>query len=110
MINSQVIPYPRQLSSGQKTARNLVFTLLQKLEVGSLTILESFDEEHAKQRTLFGCPKNGTPQAMMFDLIFVAMLIGSILAHELGHAWGALIQNVRVRRIMLHGGGGFILE
>lgn len=50
---------------------------------------------------------NGTPQSMMFDLIFVALLIGSILAHELGHAWGALIQNVRVRRIMLHGGGGF---
>lgn len=50
---------------------------------------------------------SATPQAMMFDLIFVALLIGSILAHELGHAWGALIQNVRVRRIMLHGGGGF---
>lgn len=65
MINSQVIPYPRQLSSGQKTARNLAFTLLQKLEVGSLTIVESLDEEHAKQRTLFGCPKKGTPQAMI---------------------------------------------
>ncbi|MDA8747133.1 site-2 protease family protein [Litoreibacter sp.] len=50
---------------------------------------------------------NGSPEAMMFDLIFVTLLIGSILAHELGHAWGSLIQNVRVRRIMLHGGGGF---
>lgn len=49
----------------------------------------------------------GTPQAMMYDLIFVALLIGSVLAHELGHAWGALIQNVRVKRIMLYGGGGF---
>lgn len=65
MINSQVIPYPRQLSSGQKTARNIAFTLLQKLDVGALTILESFDEERAKQRTLFGCPKKGTPQAMI---------------------------------------------
>ncbi len=50
---------------------------------------------------------NGTPEAMMYDLIFVGLLIFSILAHELGHAWGALIQNVRVKRIMLHGGGGF---
>ena len=35
------------------------------------------------------------------------MLIVSILLHELGHAWGALVQGVPVRRVMLHGGGGF---
>jgi Zn-dependent protease len=35
------------------------------------------------------------------------MLIGSIFLHELGHAWGCRIQGVPVRRIMLHGGGGF---
>lgn len=44
---------------------------------------------------------------LYFDMIFVALVIASILAHELGHAWGNLIQGVRVRRIMLHGGGGF---
>lgn len=43
----------------------------------------------------------------VYDLIFVALLIGSIFLHELGHAWGCRMQGVPVRRIMLHGGGGF---
>ena len=43
---------------------------------------------------------------VFYDLVFVALLVGSILAHELGHAWGSLIQNVPVHRITLHGGGG----
>jgi len=44
---------------------------------------------------------------ILYDLIFVGMLIGSILLHELGHAWGCRVQGVPVRRIMIHGGGGF---
>ncbi|MEJ6403618.1 site-2 protease family protein [Yoonia sp. 2307UL14-13] len=40
-------------------------------------------------------------------LIFSGLLVLSIFLHELGHAWGALVQGVPVRRIMLHGGGGF---
>ena len=39
--------------------------------------------------------------------ILVAMLLTSIYLHELGHAWGCLVQGVPVRRIVLHGGGGF---
>jgi Zn-dependent protease len=35
------------------------------------------------------------------------MLIGSIFLHEVGHAWGCKVQGVPVRRIMIHGGGGF---
>ncbi|MGC1496835.1 MAG: site-2 protease family protein [Sulfitobacter sp.] len=50
---------------------------------------------------------SGDSTALMFDLIFVAMLIGSIFLHELGHAWGCRVQGVPVRRIMIHGGGGF---
>ena len=49
----------------------------------------------------------GSPDMMAYDLLFVALLIGSIFLHELGHAWGCLIQGVPVRRIVLHGGGGF---
>ncbi len=49
----------------------------------------------------------GSPRDIMYDLIFFALLIGSIFLHELGHAWGCLIQGIPVRRIMLHGGGGF---
>lgn len=40
-------------------------------------------------------------------LIFVALLIAAIFLHELGHAWGCQVQGIPVRRIMLHGGGGF---
>lgn len=50
---------------------------------------------------------SASPELLFYDLVFVAMLLGSILLHELGHAWGCLVQGVPVRRIMLHGGGGF---
>ncbi|WP_421701410.1 site-2 protease family protein [Aliiroseovarius sp.] len=40
-------------------------------------------------------------------LIFVAILFGSTLLHELGHAWGCHVQGVPVRRVMIYGGGGF---
>ena len=49
----------------------------------------------------------GTPQSLVYDIMFAAILLGSIFLHELGHAWGCLIQNVPVRRIVLFGGGGF---
>ena len=49
----------------------------------------------------------GSPTALAYDLMFIAILIGSIFLHELGHAWGCLIQGVPVRRIMLNAGGGF---
>jgi len=35
------------------------------------------------------------------------MLVFSIYLHELGHAWGALIQGIPVKRVKLYGGGGF---
>ncbi|MBV1867681.1 MAG: site-2 protease family protein [Marinosulfonomonas sp.] len=44
---------------------------------------------------------------MLYDLAFLALLIGSIFLHEMGHAWGCLVQGLPVRRIMLYGGGGF---
>lgn len=50
---------------------------------------------------------SGGGTAIIYDLIFVGMLIGSILLHELGHAWACRVQGVPVRRIMIHGGGGF---
>ncbi len=47
------------------------------------------------------------PEFLAFDLMFVFLLILSIFLHELGHAWGCLIQKVAVGRVVLHGGGGF---
>ncbi len=49
----------------------------------------------------------GSARDLSFDLMFFAIVIGSIYLHELGHAWGCLIQGVPVRRVMLYGGGGF---
>jgi len=50
---------------------------------------------------------NSGPAVMLYNLVFLGLLIGSIFLHEVGHAWGCLIQRVPVRRIMLYGGGGF---
>ncbi len=40
-------------------------------------------------------------------LTFAAMLLIAIFLHEIGHAWGCLVQDVPVSRVMMHGGGGF---
>ena len=50
---------------------------------------------------------DGGPVSLAYGLMFFAILIGSIFLHELGHAWGCLIQGVPVTRIMIFGGGGF---
>ncbi len=47
------------------------------------------------------------PETLPYALGFVAILLGSILLHELGHAWGCLVQDVPVKRIVLYGGGGY---
>lgn len=44
---------------------------------------------------------------LYYDAIFLAILIGSIFLHELGHAWACVIQGIPVRRVVLFGGGGF---
>ncbi len=46
-------------------------------------------------------------QDFLWTLSVFAMLIVSIYLHELGHAWGCLVQGVPVKRIMIHGGGGY---
>lgn len=48
----------------------------------------------------------GAP-ALIEAAIIVAILVASILLHEFGHVWGALVQGVRVDRVVLHGGGGY---
>lgn len=56
---------------------------------------------------LFLINLGGTPQDLVYDGMFVLILLGSVFLHELGHAWGCLIQGVPVKRIVLHCGGGF---
>lgn len=42
----------------------------------------------------------------VWALGIVAMLVGSIFLHEMGHAWGCQVQGVPVTRVVLYGGGG----
>lgn len=48
-----------------------------------------------------------TFRSLAYDLMFLTILVGSILLHELGHAWACLVQGVPVKRIVLYGGGGY---
>ena len=52
-------------------------------------------------------PLTGNSGDLAYGCLFIFLLITSIFLHELGHAWGALIQGVQVRRIVIYGGGGF---
>jgi len=47
------------------------------------------------------------PEYLLYEICFVAILLISILLHELGHAWGCLVQGVPVNRVVLYDGGGF---
>jgi stage IV sporulation protein FB len=38
---------------------------------------------------------------------FLVLLFLSVLLHECGHAWGAHVQGLEVRRIVIHAGGGY---
>ena len=44
---------------------------------------------------------------LLWALGVVSILLVSIVLHELGHGWAAQVQGVPVRRIVIHGGGGF---
>ncbi|MEM9343106.1 MAG: site-2 protease family protein [Pseudomonadota bacterium] len=47
------------------------------------------------------------PVDLYYNVIFLGLVVISIYLHELGHAWGCLVQGVAVRRVMIYGGGGF---
>ena len=56
---------------------------------------------------LIGFGGGGSLQDLYYDIVFVAIILASIYLHELGHAWGCLVQGIPVRRVVLYGGGGF---
>ncbi|MDW3190250.1 SAM-dependent methyltransferase, partial [Vibrio sp. Vb0932] len=45
MLNTTSIALPRKLTTTQKAARGVIFQCLQKMEMGCLTIIESFHTE-----------------------------------------------------------------
>jgi cyclopropane-fatty-acyl-phospholipid synthase len=86
MMNIQALPFPGQLTTGQKTARSIALTCLYKINKGSLTVVESFSEHERTERHMFGRPKDGEPKALIEvkNPAFYARLLtgGSIAAGE----------------------------
>jgi cyclopropane-fatty-acyl-phospholipid synthase len=88
MMNSSTLPLPKPLTSVQKTARNIAFSCLYKLQIGSLTIVESFDDQQGTHqvRETFGNRNNGKPNALIEvkNPAFYSRLLkgGSIAAGE----------------------------
>lgn len=44
---------------------------------------------------------------LVYAVMFPAAIILAIFLHEMGHAWGNIVQGIPVRRVMIYGGGGF---
>ncbi|TFH92803.1 SAM-dependent methyltransferase [Vibrio ouci] len=87
MMSSQTLPLPRKLTTVQKSARNIAFSCLNKLQVGSLTIVESFQQGSSQRlREVFGRPNSSEPNALIEvkNPAFYSRLLkgGSIAAGE----------------------------
>jgi cyclopropane-fatty-acyl-phospholipid synthase len=89
MLNATSLEVPKVLNTFQKTARNIAFSCLYKLEIGSLTLVESYQKESGSlesSRTQFGSPKQGEPSALIEikhpDFYRRLMKGGSIAAGE----------------------------
>lgn len=87
MMSSQTLPLPYKLTTVQKSARNIAFSCLNKLQVGSLTVVESFQQETSQRiREVFGQPNNSQPNALIEvkNPAFYSRLLkgGSIAAGE----------------------------
>jgi len=44
---------------------------------------------------------------LVYAVMFPVAIILAIFLHEMGHAWANIVQGIPVRRVMIHGGGGF---
>ncbi|EJC6861946.1 class I SAM-dependent methyltransferase [Vibrio parahaemolyticus] len=56
MLNTTSIALPRKLTTTQKAARGVIFQCLQKMEMGCLTIIESFHTETNERSERFTAP------------------------------------------------------
>lgn len=46
-------------------------------------------------------------QGAIDAVITVGLILTAIFLHEMGHAWGCWVQGIKVRRVVIFGGGGF---
>lgn len=56
MLNTTSITLPGKLTTTQKAARGVIFQCLQKMEMGCLTIIESFHTETKERSERFTAP------------------------------------------------------
>ncbi len=85
MLNVTSMDMPTSLSAWQKSARSVAFKCLQYLDVGCLTIVESFSEDSTHQQQ-FGNKNNDEPHAVIWvkhpDFYSRLLKGGSIAAAE----------------------------
>ncbi|MGV2986929.1 class I SAM-dependent methyltransferase [Vibrio sp. E150_011] len=68
MLETTTLVSPQTLTTMQKTARNIAFNCLYKLDIGCLTIIESFEKEGLGSKQIgerFGSPQRGQPNAVI---------------------------------------------
>ncbi len=59
MLNTSSMTLPRKLTTTQKAARGVIFQCLQKMEIGCLTVIESFKTETTERSERFSAPNGG---------------------------------------------------
>lgn len=90
MLNSGVITLPRVLTTTQKAARRVIFQCLKNMEVGNLTVIETYATENKETSERFSAPvamHQGKPVAATIevkhpDLYARVLRGGSIAAGE----------------------------
>ncbi|WP_199461591.1 SAM-dependent methyltransferase [Vibrio owensii] len=90
MLNTTSMAMPRELTTTQKAARGVLFQCLQKMEIGCLTVIESFKTETTERSERFSTPNgdyNGEPVTATIEVKhpgFYSRLLqgGSIAAGE----------------------------
>ena len=71
MLNTTSMAMPRELTTTQKAARGVLFQCLQKMEIGCLTVIESFKTETTERSERFSTPNgeyNGEPIAATIEV------------------------------------------
>ncbi len=59
MLNTSSMALTSPLSTAQKAARNLIFKCLQRMEIGTLTVIESFQSDtQERSETLCRYPQS----------------------------------------------------